>query len=161
MSGAGGQGAGSTGAGVGTSAGATAHGGTFLRDERTGASLGARRIDPSTRDFEIDSNGRLFGVRDVKQLVHIAVHTEHDSSAVKGFGHRLREIDRITPNFERRVLTVLTDALAPLIRTGLIEVLGFDDFRTGNGRNGLMRGATYGRLRWRDLTTRREHEEIF
>ena len=160
MSGAGQQAAGTTSAGLGTSAAATEFGGTFLRDDKTGASFGARRIDPRTRDYVLDSNGRALGIRDVRQMVQFALHTEHNSSAVRGFGHKLRTIDRITANFEKRVLSVLTEALQPLIRAGLIEVLGFSQFTIGDDRNGLRRGASYGRLKWRDRTTTREREEF-
>lgn len=160
MSGAGKQAAGTSSSGFGTSTAATEFGGAFLRDDKTGRVLGARKIDPRSLDYQLDANGRALGMRDVRQMVQLALHTEYNSSAVRGFGHKLRSIDRITGNFEKRVLDVLTQALQPLIRAGLIEVLGFSEFRAGDNRNGLPRGAAYGRLRWRDLTTRKEREEF-
>jgi hypothetical protein len=48
----------------------------------------------------------------------------------------------------------------PLIIRGLIEVVGFRNYRTGDGRNGIARGAIYGRFLWRDLTTGLDHEEV-
>lgn len=161
MSGAGLQKAGTTSAGFGTSAVATGIGGEFLRDTKTSRSFGSRKIDPSTRDYVLDDGGndRILGMNDVQHAVQMSVHTEQGSAAVTTMGHRLRTIDRITPNFESRVLSILTEALQPLIDQGLIEVVGFRGYRTGDGSNGLMRGATYGRLLWRDLTTNREHEE--
>jgi len=160
MAGAGTQKAGTTSAGFGVSASATAQGGAFLRDTKTGKSLGARKIDPLTRDYVLDDNGRILGLDYVKHAVQMSIHTERGSSAVQSMGQRLRTIDRITPNFEKRVLAILTEALQPLIELGYVEVLGFDRFEVGNSTNGLMPGAVYGRLRWRDLTTNEEHREL-
>jgi hypothetical protein len=160
MSGAGLQKAGSTSAGFGTSAAATEPEGAFLRDTRTGKSLGARKIDPNTRDYMLDDNGRVLGLDYVKHAVQMSLHTDHGSSVDTRMGQKLRSLDRITPNFERRVLAVLTEALQPLISLGYVEVLGFTAFTVGTNRNGLQRGAVYGRLRWRDLTTKQEHTEL-
>lgn len=160
MPGAGLQSAGTSSAGFGTSASAIAQGGTFLRNTRNGESLGARRIDPNTRDYVLDENGRILGLDYVKHAVQMSVHTERGTAAVSELGQRLRELDRITPNFEKRVLAMLTDALQPLIRLGYIEVLGFSQFTIGNTANGLPPGAVYGRLKWRDLTTGEEQTEL-
>lgn len=158
--GAGIQAAGTTSAGFGVATGAVAAGGAFLRNTKNGESLGARRIDPNTRDYVLDENGRILGLDYVKHAVQMSIHTERGSSAVPNLGQRLRELDRITPNFEKRVLAVLTEALEPLIRLGYIEVLGFSQFTIGSSANGLPRGAIYGRLRWRDLTTGEEQTEL-
>lgn len=160
MAGAGRQKAGTTPAGFGTSEPATTRGGAFLRDTLTGKSFGVRKIDPTTRDYVIDEHGRLLGMNYVQHVVQMSVHTEQGSAAVQSMGHRLRTMQRVTPNFEKQMLAVLTDALQPLIDRGYIEVLGFSHFRAGNNRNGLRPGATYGRLRWKDLTTGEEHKEI-
>ncbi len=158
--GAGLQGAGVTSAGFGTPSEATEPGGAFLRDTRTGKIFGARKIDPRTRDFVIDSFGRLLGVEYVKHAMQMSLHTEKGSAAVQRMGQMLRAIDRITPNVEQRILLTLTEAVQPLISQGLVEVLGFSHFTAGNNRNGLKPGAVYGRFLWKDLTTGQEHEEI-
>lgn len=160
MAGAGTQKAGTSSAGFGVSESATAPGGAFLRDTRTGKSFGARQIDPRTRDYVIDEHGRALGMNAVQHAVQMSIHTERGSAAVQSMGQRLRTLDRITPNFERRMLTVLTEAVQPLVDQGLIEVLGFSHFVAGNNANGLQRGAVFGRFRWRDLTTRQEYEEL-
>ncbi len=159
MSGIGLQGAGTTSAGFGTSAEATAPGGAFLRDAKTGRSLGSRKIDPRTRDYVLDENGRILGLDSVRQAVQLSVHTDRGSSAVSSVGQRLRSLDRITPNFERRVFAVLSEALQPLVDAGLVEVVSFERFKVGDNNNGLSRGAVYGRLKWRDLTSGQEHRE--
>lgn len=159
MSGAGLQGAGLTPAGFGTPATATVPGGAFLRDTKTGKSLGARKIDPNTKDYVLDSNGRLLGVDYVRHVVQMSIHTERGSAAVQEMGHRLRLIDRITPNIEAQILATLTEAVQPLVDQGLIAVVGFSHFVAGNDANGMKRGAVYGRFLWRDLTTDEEFEE--
>lgn len=160
MAGAGAQAAGTTSAGFGTPATATVPGGAFLRDEKTGASLGARKIDPNTKDYVLDSNGRVLGVDYVRHAVQMTLQTERGSAVVQSMGHRLRSIDRVSPNIEQQILVVLTEAMQPLVDQGLVEVVGFSHFVAGNDANGLKRGAVYGRFRWRDLTTNQPHEEI-
>lgn len=159
ITGAGLQYAGTSSSGYGDPGSATGIAGVFLRDTLTGKSFGARRINPSTRDFEMDTNGRVLGRNYVQAAVQMCVHTVHQSSADGSLGHRLGSIDRIRPNFERVVESILREALSPLIIRGLVEVIAFQDGRKGNGRNGLLPGAIYGRLLWRDLTTGQEHTE--
>lgn len=160
MTGAGTQPAGTSSAGLGESDAATTQDGAFLRDTHTGASLGARKIDPITKDYVLDANGRILGQDYVQHAVQMSLTTSRGSSAVGTLGHRLATLDRITPNFERRVLAILTEAVAPLVQLGYVEVLGFTSVVVGDGRNGLVRGSFYGRFRWRDLTTSREHTEL-
>ena len=160
MSGAGLQKAGKTSAGFGTSSEATVFEGGFLRDEITGETLGARLINPKTKGFVLDSNGRLLGMKSVRQAVLIAIHTVRDSSAVRGLGNRLSSIDRIGSNIERQILNILSEALAPLVQAGLVEVVGFSQFKAGDGKNGMLPGAVFGRFRWKDLTTKQPYEEI-
>jgi len=160
MSGAGLQKAGRTTAGYGTSPDATTFGGGFLRDEITGETLGARLIDPRSRTFVLDENGRILGMSTVRHAVLIAVHTVQNSSAVRGLGNRLSSIQRIGPNIERQVFSILSEALRPLVQAGMVEVLGFSQFVAGDSKNGMLAGAVFGRLKWRDLTTKQTHEEF-
>ncbi len=107
----------------------------------------------------MDSNGRLLGMPNVPHLVLFALSTEKNSSAVRGIGHELKKLDRITPNFSKRVLGVLTEALQPLITARLVEVIGFSAFESSSTNKGISSGRVYGRLQWRDLTTRGEPQE--
>lgn len=159
--GAGSQEAGTTSAGYGCGAIATGISGAFLRDVRSGESRDARYIDPTTRDYVLDEYGRLLGMSYVRQCVQLAVHTEQGSSAVRALGHRLRTLQRITRGFDRVMLGVLTEAVQHLITQGLIEVVDFNSFRAGDGKNGMLPGAVYGKFEWRDLTdpTRRTYVE--
>lgn len=159
MSGAGVQSAGTSSAGYGSSASATPLGGAFLRDTQNGKSLGARQINPATKDYVVDTHGRTLGRNYVQAAVQISIHTTRGSSADTTLGNRLATLDRITPNFERAVLAILTDAVKPLIERGMVEVVAFKQFKPGDDRNGMIKGGVYGRFVWRDLTTGQEHTE--
>ncbi len=120
---------------------------------------GSRLIDVRTRDYTIDANGRISGMPNVPQMVQLAITTEFNTSAVRGVGNNLKKIDRVTSNFEQRVLSVVTDALKRLVDQKLVEVIGFTSFKSGK-KDGLQPGQTYGKLAWRDLTTNAVQEEL-
>ena len=160
MSGAGIQPAGTSSAGFGSSEQGNPQDGVPFRSLQTGQSNGSRYIDQRTRDFVMDDNGRLIGMPNVSHLVQMAITTERNSSAVRTLGHELGKLDRITPNFEKKVLQVLTSALQPLIDAKLVEVVGFASFDSSSTNPGLASGRVYGRLLWRDLTTRGEPREV-
>jgi hypothetical protein len=151
MSGFGSQPFGSSPYGIGTPAVAPELGGSILRDEANGLSTGSRKIDPRTRDYVLDANGRILGMSDTKQLVLLAVSTDKGSSAMRELGQVLRSIDRITTNFSRRVDSTLRAAVQHLVNRRLIEVVGSEV-------QVLRSGVAFARFRWRDLTTGREEE---
>ena len=95
MSGFGSQPYGRSPYGIGTPALATPTGGSVLRDETTGISQGSRRLNPSTRDYDIDEYGRALGANNVRAMVELALSTDLGSSAMVELGHLLRTIDRI------------------------------------------------------------------
>lgn len=158
MAGFGLQPAGTSNAGWGSPPTAQEQTGRMLADAQ-GQSTGARKIDPVTKDYELNEHGRIAGMAPVAQIVQLSVRTEKFSSAVAEMGQLLRSVDRVTANIEARCLAQLTDALRPAVDAKLVEVLGFSTFKASK-RDGLREGVTYGRLRWRDLTTGREAEEI-
>jgi hypothetical protein len=157
MAGFGTQKAGTSSAGYGPGGTATVQGGAMLQDS-TGAVTCARKIDPRTRDYALDTNKRLAGMDPVQQIVHLCAHTESASSAVQALGQSLRDLKVVSPNFKAAILDKLTEALRDPISRGLVEIIDFTDFRAG-AAGGLQPGQVYGRLRWRDLTTGQEHTE--
>lgn len=159
MSGAGIQPAGTSSAGYGSPDEGNPQDGVIFQGLQ-GNSNGSRYIDQRTRDFVIDANGRATGMPNVSHLVQVAITMEKNSSAIRGLGQELKKLDRITPNFEKRVLGVLTDALKHLIDAKLVEVIGFSSFKSSQTDAALRPGQVYGRLLWRDLTTRGEPKEI-
>lgn len=157
MTGFGLQPAGSTGGGYGTPPTAPTLTGKPYQDPVSGEVHGGRYIDPTLRDYRLNLDNRFAGMNNVQQLVHLAIHTDLASSALRELGNDFRSLDVITANFERRVLTILTNAVQHLVRDGLIEVLGFSSFRIGPD-GALLPGAVIGRFRYRDLTTNQEQE---
>lgn len=153
MSGFGSQPFGSSPYGIGTPATAPEQGGALLRDTVTGQTRGARRIDPLARDYVLDENGRLLGVDNIKQLVQLAISTSRGSAAMRRLGQALREIDRVSPNFQRRVDQALREAVQHLVNDDLIEVVGTEV-------QILRSGVAFARLRWRDLETGLDEEEL-
>ncbi len=145
MAGFGSQFNGSSPYGIGTPAVYTGNAGRPLQDEQD-VQHGSRYIDSLTKDYVIDENGRLGGMSNIHQLVLLAVSTTRGSAAVRTLGHDLRNIDRITTNFTRRVDATLRTALRDLTSRGLIEVVSVSTEQ-------LLPGRAYARLRWRDLTT--------
>lgn len=143
-SGLGSQGFGSTPYGLGTPAVAPSQGGAIFRDASTGLSTGSRMIDPVTKDYVFDSNGRILGMPDVHQLVLLAVSTRKGSSAMRELGQELERIPRITANTARRVDSTLRASVQHLVDQGLITVTG-TTVETGDAR---IRAV----LLWRDLT---------
>ncbi len=149
------SGFGSSPYGLGTPSDTDPNGGAILRNAFTAKSQGSRRINPYTRDYVLDAFGRIEGMDTVQQLVLLAVSTELGSSSMTELGHDLKSIDRITTNFERRVDSVLREALAQVIADRLVEVQGIKVTRL------QPQGRAFIQLVWRDLTSGEEHlEEI-
>jgi hypothetical protein len=160
VSGAGAQPAGTSPGGIGAPEEGNPQDGVVFQAP-DGTSNGSRYIDQGTRDYVMNANGRLNGMPNIPHLVQFAILTEKNSAAVRSIGQELRKLDRITPNFEKRVLGVLTEALQPLIDARLVELVGFASFKTSSTDKGVSPGRIYGRLLWRDLTTRGEPQELF
>ncbi len=158
MSGAGIQPAGTSSAGIGAPIEGNPQDGVVF-EGLDGTSNGSRYIDQRTRDFVMNADGRAQGMPNAAHLVQVAITTELNSSAMTGLGQELKKLDRITPNFQKRVLSVLTQALQHLINAKIIEVVGFVDYKSSQTDPGLSPGRVYGRLLWRDLTTRGEPRE--
>lgn len=148
MSGIGLQGAGTTSAGFGSPSRGSEEGGVILRDTATGASFGGRQINPKTGDYVMDANGRLLGMDNIQQLMQLAVMNAAPA---------LMEIDRLNDAFPRAATAILTVACEPIVRQGLVEVIGVQEVRQGV-RGGLRQGQAIYRFAWRDLTTNLEHE---
>lgn len=133
--------------GLGTPTSATdTSAGKIYRDEKTGSSLGSRKINPITRQYEFDSYGRIVGMPDVQQMVQIALSTEARSSVIAELGHELNLIESFTPNHEQTVRSTIERALSDLIKRKLVRLdsVKVERFNTS--------GAII-TVNWTDLTT--------
>jgi phage baseplate assembly protein W len=138
--------------GVGTPATATdTSAGKIYRDEKTGDSLGSRKIDTRTRQYVFDSYGRIVGMPDVAQLVQIALSTTKGSSVIAGLGHELSSIEDFTTSHAEQVRSTIERALGDLIKRKLVRLNSVDVQRFNQS------GAVI-TVKWTDLTTQREEE---
>lgn len=110
---------------------------------------GARYIDPFTKRYAIDANGRYKGMPNVAQLVELAFLTEAGSSAVPGMG--LTPAGGVVSNgFVAERKEAVRKALLSLTQSGLVELVSVDV--------DISRRPTMTLVRWRDLTTSQDQE---
>lgn len=150
MLGAGFAPAGTSPAGIGAPSTASAPAGSVFRDPYTGAIRTGRRIDPRTRQYVFDSNGRIEGIDTVPQLVQMAMSTEKGSSAMVSLGHELKKVTEITDNFDRRIRDTIDGALDALVKQVMVRIDSVDVERIGTS-------GAYIHVRWTDRTTGQEH----
>ena len=118
---------------------------TILIDAVTGLPQSARKIDPVTKQFVLDTYGRIQGMGGVQQLVELRANTLLNSSAVQGLG-------MVAPsgvqgsNIIRRLTEEINQAMKDLVDGKLIQVLGVKVEKVA-GTNAIRRYFT-----WRDLT---------
>jgi len=112
---------------------------------------GARYLNPSTRDYELDDEGEYRRMPSVRQQILLAVSTTLGSSAVER-GQGIRLPGKITPNLEREVSAFVTqatqhitsagratvdDVTAEVLQTGRIEItVAYTDLTTDD--NGVV-----------------------
>lgn len=144
--GAGLQPAGNTQSGTGMHVPATLPGGALLSSDDGSEILGSRKIDPRSGDYVMNSDGRLVGMPNVRQLVQLAV---------MGSAPKLEELDRLNDGFEIAASAILTAACQPIVAMGLIEVIGVRRVLMGPP-DGLRNGQAIVRFCWRDISTGKE-----
>ncbi len=104
----------------------------------------ARKIDPVTRDYALDSLDRIDGMSGTAQRVLLAMTTLRNSSAQRDLG--LDEAsDRITSSTKQTAEDSIRRALAPIVADGAIAIRSIDVTITGT--------RVARRVRWADLQT--------
>lgn len=119
-----------------------------LPDASVGGSHGSRKINPITRDYVTNEDGRLEGMNNVQHLVQLAVTNA---------APQLMALDRLDGGFQKGVLAILSAAVAPLVARRLISVVGVSVRMNKSG--GLQPGQAVTVFKWRDLTTQEEISE--
>lgn len=135
--------------GINTPVTAAGNEGPVLADD-LGAVQGARYINPRTRQYEFDANGRYKGMPNVRQLMLLAFLTVKGSSAVPTLGIE-EPSGVIGRNFVERRRESIRQAVAPHVRARLVEILSIDIDVTNR--------PVFTLVRWKDLTTEIEHED--
>ena len=110
------------------------------------AQLDGRKIDPVTRQYDFDANGRVVGQTTAQQLVLLALSTTLGSSSMQTLGHTLQSIDVIGPDIQRQVSGILTAALQPYVTAKQIAILSISVVARTAGTSGVIAS-----VRWRDL----------
>jgi hypothetical protein len=134
--------------GLGTPSTAAGNAGSPLTDA-TGAGYGSRYINPATRQYEFDANGRIKGMPDVASMVQLVVQTTLGTSAVSTLGDSPPG-GVIGRNYAQRRTQSLNDALASLVAQKLIAIVSITVDTTVRPITAVVT--------WRDLTTQTEHE---
>lgn len=125
-----------------------------IYEDSAGDQQGSRYINPTTGDFEFNSNGRTVGMRSIRQLVQMRVATDLGSASMRELGNNLKTIQRVTDNIEKQVDNSLRTALGDLVSNNLISI----DRITIDRITGLSAGI-FVRMQWRDLSTGETFEE--
>jgi hypothetical protein len=124
--------------------------GTPLRTTQ-GTSGGGRYIDPQTRDYVVDAEGRLVGIGGVQQRVQLALTTTAGSSILTTLGLAAWP-DTITDAIEAQIGDAVRTALGKLIASGEVTVAGIEVLRP-------KASAISVRVRWIDTSTGQEHTQ--
>lgn len=91
----------------------------------TGHKGEAVKLDSVTGDYVLDGSGQKLGDNAVNQMVYLALRTRLGSSAVLNLG--IADFpDLITDDIVLRVQAIIRDALAALVRQGLVELVNVD-----------------------------------
>jgi hypothetical protein len=136
--------------GLGTPLVAPISAGSALEDDE-GVPQASRFIDPITRRYVFDDNGRLTGMGATQQRVQLAFSTKRRSSVLSTMGESITSIQDITDDLQRRVETEVASTLSRLVNEKALAILSvtITPF-AASGRKILVR--------WRDLTTGTEQQ---
>lgn len=113
--GAGAAPAGTSAAGYGVPDAAFAPVNAILPAVRTGLPQTGRAIDPASKSYVMQVDGRLQGMATVPQLVGLAVTTIRGSSCLPTLGQTFSQIQEKGTNFVQQVTAAIQTALAGLI----------------------------------------------
>lgn len=141
MSGAGDSGAGGAPYGIGTPTTTSGREGLVFTGE-DGAQYGSPWIDPQTRQYVFDTNGRRKGMPNVRHLVETVALTLKDSSSLRGYGMP-GPAGTIDSNFVARREVEIRQAFKTLVDSKIIEIVAIKIEVKGSRSNEQMQ--------WRDV----------
>lgn len=139
--------------GYGSPATAATQSGRTLEQVPNGASRDARFIDPYSRDYIIDANGLLAGQSAIQQQVFLAIMTTMGTAANPNVGSQFSHLRTFNPaTFQSQINSYVQQALANLIKTGVISLVGVVASLNSNGVCGNVT------VNWIDNTTRQTNQ---
>ncbi len=131
--------------GFGTPAAATASAGSSLVTT-DGFQSGSRKISTLQTDrgqYAIGTDGRHVGMNDAEQLVLLALGTMQGSSAAGiTVGQNFSSIRKIGPNFQSDVTARVNEALANIIKLGLVRLDSVEFVGSIGSRAGIIINIT-------------------
>jgi len=145
--------AGSSAAGYGVPDKGTQPNSSILPDALTGLPQPGRLIDPTSQDYVFTSDGRLEGFGAVDQLVQLALRTQIGTSAIATLGIDMTQATEQGADFQRRVATMVANALGPLVNQKLVQIVSVTLQQTPSNPD-----AGVAIVKWRDLTLGTENE---
>lgn len=95
----------------------------LLPDARTGLPQTGRLIDPVAKDYVFTADGRLQGFASVNQLVQLALGTQLGTSGIPTLGIDMTQATEQGSDFQRRVATMVANALGPLVKQKLVQLV--------------------------------------
>jgi phage gp46-like protein len=99
-----------------------------------GPSGDARKIDPYTRDYDVDANGLVQGQSAIAQQVFLAILTTLGSSINPTLGSQFGNIKTWNPNtIANQMTTYVQQALSTLIKNGSISLVNVQASLNPNG----------------------------
>jgi hypothetical protein len=124
---------------------------TDLQNPNNGQIERARYINPTTGDYEVDTNGHFYGMDFIQQEVMLALLTTF-GSASSNIGNNLSQIKLITPTVQTQVQSAVQSALANLLNNNQISLAApVKIFKQPNGRLSVF-------VNWINLTTNTTHQ---
>lgn len=144
--------AGTSAAGYGVPDAGTSPTNALFPDQRTGLPQTGRLINPSTGDYVFTADGRTQGTSTAAQLVYLAIKTARGSAAMSPsslapLGLDLSKASEQGPDFERQISAAFSAALAPIVKMGIITIIGLTWQPVDN------QDAAAPLLKWKDRTT--------
>jgi hypothetical protein len=135
--------------GYGTPPVAPSPDGPLFADATLGTTGTGRFIDPVTRQYVFDANGRIAGQGTVPQKVFLAYATVKGSSISATLGEDYSEVQTIGDDFIKIMTAKAIEPVQALIDAKLLAIDSVSVERSGTS-------AAIIRVNWKDLTTGRE-----
>lgn len=140
--------AGSSSAGYGEPGSGALPNNAILPDTQTSFPQTGRYLNPATKDYEFTSDGRLYGMGTVEQLVQLALTTTLGSSCLATLGETFTLIQEKGSNYQQQVASAVGNSLADVVNRNLVQVISVTVQEPPSNPD-----AGFCRVVWTDLTT--------
>ena len=121
-------------------------------EDTSNAQQGSRFIDPRTKDYVLNADGRFVGQQNTRHLVVHRLSTVLGSSATLAVGHTLGQVERMTQikSIDTRIRAALSD---------IEDQMTIESIDISTARSDIAPGRAFIVVKWRDLATNETFEE--